>query len=55
MLIILFFIFWPIGVNKGHLGGIGKVSKIRDRFQRIRRKILVLRKNEGRTFILAQS
>ena len=42
-----------MGVNKGHLGGLDKVFKIRDRHHRIRRKIL--RKNEGLIFILAQS
>ena len=47
------FIFWPMGVNKGHLGGLDRVFKIRDRHHRIRRQIL--RKNEGIIFILAQS
>ena len=37
----------------GHLGGLDKVSKIRDRHRRIRRQIL--RKNEGLILILAQS
>ena len=32
-------------INKGYLGGLDKVFKIRDRHHRIRRKIL--RKNEG--------
>ena len=40
-------------VNKGHLGGLAKVLKNRDRHHRICRKIL--RKNEGLTFILPQS
>ena len=37
----------------GHLGGLDKVFKIRDRHQRIRRQIL--RKNEGLILIPAQS
>ena len=37
----------------GHLGGLDKVFKIRDRHHRIRRQIL--RKNEGLILILAQS
>ena len=40
------------GVNKGHLGGLDKVSKIRDRHYRIRRQIL--RQNEGLSFNVAQ-
>ena len=41
------------GVNKGHLGGLDKVFKIRDRHHRIHRQIL--RQNEGLILILAQS
>ena len=37
----------------GHLGGLDKVFKIRDRHHCIRRQIL--RKNEGLVLILAQS
>ena len=42
-----------LGVNKGYLGGLDKVFKIRNRHHRIRRQIL--RIDEGLTFILAQS
>ena len=38
-------IFGLQGVNKGHLGGLDKVFKIRNRHHRIRRQIL--RKNKG--------
>ena len=41
------------GANKGHLGGLDKVFKIRDRHHRIHRQIL--RQNEGLILILAQS
>ena len=41
------------GSNKGHLGGLDKVFKIRDRHHRIHRQIL--RQNEGLILILAQS
>ena len=40
-------------INKGHLGGLDKVFKIRDRHHRIHRQILRL--NEGLIFLLAQS
>ena len=40
-------------INKGYLGGLDKVFKIRDRHHRIRRQIL--RKDEGIILILAQS
>ena len=41
------------GANKGHLGGLDKVFKIRDHHHRIHRQIL--RPNEGLILILAQS
>ena len=41
------------GANKGHLGGLDKVFKIRDHHHRIHRQILRL--NEGLILILAQS
>ena len=41
------------GQYKGHLGGLDKVFKIRDRHHRIHRQIL--RQNEGLILILAQS
>ena len=41
------------GANKGHLGGLDKVFKIRDHHHRIHRQIL--RPNEGIILILAQS
>ena len=41
------------GANKGHLGGLDKVFKIRDRHHRIHRQIL--RQDEGLILILAQS
>ena len=40
-------------INKGYLGGLDKVFKIRDRHHRIRRQIL--RINEGLIFVPAQS
>ena len=40
-------------VNKGHLRGLDKVFRNRDRHHQIRRQIL--RKNEGIILILAQS
>ena len=40
-------------INRGYLGGLDKVFKIRDRHHRIRRQIL--RKDEGIISILAQS
>ena len=40
-------------MNKGHLGGLDKVLKNRDRHHRIRRHIL--RQNEGLILILAQN
>ena len=40
-------------INKGYLGGLDKVFKIRDRHHRIRRQIL--RKDEGIILILVQS
>ena len=45
--------FFNSYVYKGHLGGLDKVFKNRDRHHRIRRQIL--RKNEGLILILAQS
>ena len=39
-----------MGVNKGHLGGLDKVFKIRDRHHRIHRQNL--RQNEGLILIL---
>ena len=59
---VFFGFFWvatpPIikvckGANKGHLGGLDKVFKIRDHHHRIHRQIL--RPNEGLILILAQS
>ena len=41
------------GANKGHLGGLDKVFKIRDHHHRIHRQIL--RPNEGLILILTQS
>ena len=41
------------GANKGHLGGLDKVIKIRDHHHRIHRQ--KLRQNEGLILILAQS
>ena len=41
------------GQYKGHLGGLDKVFKIRDRHHRIH--LQILRQNEGLIFILAQS
>ena len=41
------------GANKGHLGGLDKVFKIRDRHHRIHRQIL--RPSEDLILILAQS
>ena len=41
------------GANKGHLGGLDKVFKIRDHHHRIH--LQILRPNEGLILILAQS